>query len=375
MDALAAPLAAIDDGVIAARNGRILAVEPFRDYRRRAAALPGADIRDLGDVLLAPGFVNCHTHLELSHLAGGIAPGLGFPAWVRSLIALDGKETAEEAALALDAAAAHLALHGTAAALDITSRRPERILAALDAKGVTARPCLEIIGHRPETPEALTRLAVRNPAFSLAAHALYSTAASSFVAAKAWCGAHRRPFSMHLAEHAEEVECLAAGSGAFYNQLRARLVPAGWRAPMRRPVRYAADLGLLSPGTIAVHCVTCLPDEIDLLARSGAAVCLCPRSNTFIGVGEAPVRALADAGSLLTLGTDSLASNHDLTLWHESEYFLQKNLMPPNALLRMATVNGASAAMLSEDVGSLDTGKRFCYSVFPKDTVGLFHLA
>ena len=112
-----------------------------------------------------------------------------------------------------------------------------------------------------------------------------------------------------------------------------------------------------------------------LLASSGATVCLCPRSNDYIGVGEAPVRRYLEAGAFLILGTDSLASNDDLNIWHESEYFLQKNLVPPNALLRMATVNGASAAMLSGDIGSLETGKQFCYSAFPRDADTLFRLA
>ena len=375
MASLNAPFAALDDGVIVARNGVILAVEPFRDFRRRVAGVEPTALRDLGDALLAPGFVNCHTHLELSHLAGKTVGGKGFLPWVQSLVALDGKEKPDEPPAALDNAVHAMARAGTSAVVDTTGRRPEAVLAALGKAGITPRPCLEIIGHDPAVRDMRITQAEHSPAFSLAAHALYSTPGETAVAARAWCEAKKRPFSIHLAEHADEVTFLTTGKGPFAQSLHARLVPQDWRAPMRRPVRYAHDLGLLAPGTIAVHCVQCDRDEVALLAASGAALCLCPRSNSYIGVGEAPLRHFMQAGALLTLGTDSLASNNDLNIWNDSEYFLQKNLAPPNALLRMLTVNGASAAMLSGDVGSLETGKQFCYSVFPRDAADLFRFA
>ena len=165
---------------------------------------------------------------------------------------------------------------------------------------------------------------------------------------------------------------MQSGSGPFADLLRQRLINDDWRTPGRRPVAEATRLGLLGPGTLAVHCVQCDPEETIFISQSGAAVCLCPRSNAAIAVGEAPAAAFAKAGALLTLGTDSLASNDSLDLWDELRWMLKKNILSANALLRMATVNGASALRLSGGLGTLASCSPFCYSLIPDDIAAFF---
>jgi len=134
-------------------------------------------------------------------------------------------------------------------------------------------------------------------------------------------------------------------------------------------VPYAAELGLLDEGTLAVHCVQLDAADIRLLAESGAHVCLCPRSNAAINVGTAPARALADAGAPLCLGTDSLASNHDLDLWNEARALRDLppgHDLPPAALLRLLTVGGA-AALGRGDIGSMAPGRRARLALLPED--------
>lgn len=398
MDALCAPLARIRDGVVAARDGMILAVEPYKDFVRRAN-LPQCELRDLGDVILAPGLVNCHTHLELSHMSGKTLTGQGFGKWVASLVALDRPGPSPDAVnAAMTAAMADMVRHGTAMAGDISSRTPGGVLEAGEKTGLGLRVFLEIFGHGPSGPSGPTdpnesagsagstgltgsagsagrtpllpfaETALTDIRFSLAGHALYSTSFDLMRRARDWCAANSRPFGMHLAEHADEMECLLTGTGAFCDVLRERVLPETWRAPGKRPVPLADEAGLLAPGTLAVHCVHCDHTDIEILAASGAAVCLCPRSNALIGVGgEAPARAFAEAGALLVLGTDSLASNTDCNVWNEADYFLQKNTLPANALLRMATVNGAAVLGCLREFGVLERGRRFCYRVFPSE--------
>lgn len=363
-DALTAPLERIDDGVIVAQNGRILAVEPYAAYRRRPDALPPANVADLGDALLAPGLVNCHTHLEISWMHGKTRAGNGFPDWLASLVALDRYGDNGDASPSLAKAVTSMRESGTCLAGDITSRMPETVLRACGRETLAVRAFLEILGHDPATVDTLALRAGQDAMFSLAGHAFYTTPGETFAKAKAWCDNHALPFSIHLAEHEDETECLF-GQGRFYDKLRASIIPETWKAPHMRPVRYAASLGLLCEGTLAVHCVTCDDEEVTTLARSGAAVCLCPRSNDYIGVGISPARKFAEKGALLVLGTDSLASNHDLSLWKEADYFLQKNILPANALLRMATVNGADVLGLARRFGRLERNMQFCYTLFP----------
>ncbi len=374
--ALDAPLAVIDDGVIIAENGRIHAVESYKTFRRRAGE---ATPDDLGEITLAPGLVNCHTHLEFSHLGGKTLLGKGFLPWLHSLRPLIGAAD-EELAPAVSEAAAALRRGGTAHVADIVTRRPDLVAPAVHRQNLGATLFLECIRHDPQIPKHLAQQAAMPLfadsdlplVFSLAGHALYSTSGENLIQAKAWCDSQNKPFSLHLAEHAEEVEFLQSGSGAFAELLYDHLIPRDWPPPRRHPVAEARRLGLLGPGTLAVHCVQCGPGEVAALAESDSAVCLCPRSNAAIGVGDAPARAFAEAGALLVLGTDSLVSNCDLDLWGEIRHLLQKNLLPANALLRMATVNGAGVLGLSGQLGTLDRGTRFCYSSIPNDLAAFF---
>lgn len=367
MEALTRPLIRMDDGVVAALRGRILAVEPHAGYMRRSG-VPAP--RDLGDVLLTPGLVNCHTHLEISHMAGKTQLDMGFVPWLKSLIALD-RNPPENTFFPLREASSAMAACGTASVGDISSRMPGAVLETLRDAGLAARVFCEVIGGSDESADRAEATAASDPAFSLAGHAFYTTPGGAIARAHAWCAARSRLFSLHLAEHADEVECLRDGKGPLHDMVR-DLMPADWRAPGLSPVKYAATLGLLTPGTLAVHCVQCGKEDTATLADSGAAVCLCPRSNAAINVGEAPARTFAERGLLLGLGTDSLASNEDLCVWNEAEFFLKKNIFPAKALLRMATVNGAAILRLPGCTGRLERGGLFCYRVFPNDAISFF---
>jgi cytosine/adenosine deaminase-related metal-dependent hydrolase len=202
---------------------------------------------------------------------------------------------------------------------------------------------------------------------TLSGHALYSTSPDALVIAKQWCRSNERYFSIHLAELLGEEELLTTGTGRFREQLLHRILPKDFTPPRMRSVPYAKHLGLLDKSTIAVHCVHCTPYDIEILRESETTVCLCPRSNELIGVGEAPVRNFLKAGLQLTIGTDSLASNHDLNLWNEARYLRDNFDIPTGALLRMLTIAGTKALGIANELGTLSKGKRFHYAILPED--------
>ena len=367
---LEAPLAAMDDGVLVVDGGRVLAVESFTAFKHGVHSL--CPITDLGDVRLTPALVNAHCHLELSHLAGAVPGGNGFAAWVKVLIPLASKPVLPDVLLShIGTALEQVRQSGTAHVGDVGSRNPALVAqAAGQDHGITH--FLEILGFGPAAPSgsvpeelaaqgycpeaAATLPPDRHPWCAVSGHALYSTSPEALRAAFAWCRERERPFSMHLAECPEEDDCLLYGKGDLHDLLRRGLMPPDWRHPGMLPVGYADSLGLLGPHTLAVHCVRCSPGDVATLARASASVCLCPRSNRFIGVGQAPAEIMAENGLLLCLGTDSLASNHDLDMrqemWTAQEFWGFSD----QAVLRMATVNAAHALGLSH-LGSLTPGK------------------
>lgn len=345
-------------GALLVEDGRIAAVVPRREAK-------GVPVHDLGPVTLVPGLINAHTHLELSHLAGRVAGGHGFASWADSLFAAmrAHRSTPSDLAAALAAARAS----GTCFVADVAGRDAATVRAALKAQGLGGHLFRELSGRG-----ALPDLSPQDwPApWSPSVHSLYSTAPSLAREAKVWCASRDLPFSLHLAEVPGENELFLGRGGDFNDFLRARrILPKGFVPPGANAVAYAADLGLLDERTLAVHCVQVDEADIGVLARSGAGVCLCPRSNRRIGVGEAPAAALHAAGVTLCLGTDSLASNDDLDLW--AELRAVRAMLPPatpvHDLLAMVTTHPAKILGVDGEYGSLEAGKRAVWAVLPPD--------
>lgn len=359
------PLKAVDNGLLVSAAGRVAYAGPYT-----ATQVPlGVAVQDLGNVVLAPAAVNAHTHIQLSHLAGRTLWGQGFTAWLRSLIPL--------LALPLDAAVmaravAAMAASGTALVADFTSHGAamvgEAVLGAgldgvllaewfgfAESEGTWPPRCLPVLGAVPKPLRAQ---------MAPAGHALYSTSKETLRRAHAWCCAQGRPFALHLAESPEETQALTAGDGPLVELYTDVVLPPGWKAPGRRPVPLAALWGLLGPQTLAVHGVQCDAADAAVLQEKGAHLCLCPRSNAALGVGAAPVGMFVERNVRLCLGTDGLTSNDDLDVWQEALHLLRQDALPVQAVVRLATINGA-AALGRPDVGTLTPGCRCRWAALP----------
>ena len=141
----------------------------------------------------------------------------------------------------------------------------------------------------------------------------------------------------------EETELLTEGRGSLYELYKDVVLPPTWKAPRMRPLAFANHLGLLHSNTLAVHGTQLDRQEAQILAANGTMLCLCPRSNANLGVGLPDVHGLMEENVLLCLGTDGLSSNTDVDVCNEALFLRKKMDISPNALIRMLTVNGASA--------------------------------
>ncbi len=360
------PDSVVDDGLLVTHQGRILASGP---YRALAQGLPCA-VRDLGERVMVPGLCNAHTHLELSHCQGLPRLGQGFLPWLQDLLAAD---LGRLPPAAVHAAVAQLAACGTAHVVDICSRNPRPVLEALRQAGVGATLCGELIGYAPLPPEALPlpQCFLELPPEELsrvaaAGHALYTTSPERLQRSRAWSQGQGQPFCLHLAELPEEQALLERDAGPLAPLLRKRLLPKDWQAPGLRPVAHAQALGLLGPGTLAVHCVHLDAGDRRMLRESGTTVCLCPRSNAAIGVGQADARALLEAGIPCCLGTDSLASNQDLDLWQELLALLEQVPLKLGAAVALTSAHAARLPGLGH-LGSLQRGRRAAWTLLPPE--------
>jgi 5-methylthioadenosine/S-adenosylhomocysteine deaminase len=155
------------------------------------------------------------------------------------------------------------------------------------------------------------------------------------------------PIHMHIHETAAEVAQQIAASG-------------------ERPLARLDRLGLLSPRLLAVHMTQLLPEEIALIAARGVHVVHCPESNLKLASGFAPIAELAAHGINIAIGTDGAASNNDLDMFGEmrTAALLAKGVsgdasaIAAAVALEMATLNGARALGLGDQIGSLVVGKQ-----------------
>ncbi len=320
----------------------------------------GCKRRDLGAGLLLPGLVNAHTHLELSFLAGLVPPAGDFVEWVERLVSSRPGYDRGRAARAARRAAAEAASRGTVLAGDISNTG--KAAWAWQEAGISSLTFIEALGpSRSDPPRPWLRWQGRVlAAGSVAAHAPYSVPGWRLRELKQRAG--ERVFCIHLAESRAEVEFFA-GRGEQGRRLERFLEMRGMvrselgiLAP--RPLAHLESLGLVDERTLLVHGVQLLPEEVERLARAGASLCLCPRSNLGLTGSLAPLPRLLAAGVNLALGTDSLASSPDLDLW--AEMALLRRRFPrvvPEAILTMATLGGARALGLEGHFGRLAPGR------------------
>jgi cytosine/adenosine deaminase-related metal-dependent hydrolase len=342
----------IEDGAVVVADGRILDVGPFPLIRRQ---WPEASARDHDETALLPALVNGHAHLDLSALAGQIHSKRGMAEWIRSLLAtreqVDEDDLQEARALARDS----LRAFGTGIVGDITSS--EIHPGGKFNEVVITQTFVEVFGLHCQSLEvaidqlpagARRSLANNQENVSLAAHAPYTTSATLLKQVKEWGTAKDKIVSIHAAESEEEILFLNSGQG-----------PLRWEVPGCGTITYLDRLGFLDSHTLCVHAVHVSEEELPMLQRSGAGVCLCPRSNLFIGHGLPPVQQLLEAHITCSIGTDSLASNTDLNLFEEMTVLMEKSSIHPDVVLTMATLNGARNLGMASQYGSLEKGKRW----------------
>ena len=354
----------IENGAVAVAEGVILDVGPFNLLRRQ---WPAAQVSEQQEGCVLPALVNIHAHLDLSALAGKVKPEGGMANWIRRLIAarelVNGAQQEEAHIKAL----ASMRASGTGIVGDINSSAAS--LQGNSHETVLTRSFVEVMGlhieglHRaldklPETAQQLVDKGLEE--VSLAAHAPYTTSASLFREVKAWGSTRAKIVSAHVAESEEEIVFLRSGKGPLRDLLEERgMDPAKWQPPGCGGVSYLNRLGFLDRHSLCVHVVHISDEEIHLLKRSGAGVCMCPRSNLFIGNGLPPVAHLLEAGIPCGLGTDSLASNDDLNLFREMAVLVDQCGIRPDTVLVMATLNGARNLGMAGLYGSLEKGKRW----------------
>lgn len=350
----------IREGAVAIDGDTIVTVGSAQTALAAYAQTRSAVVEDLGDSVILPAFVNAHTHLELSGMAHEGLPRGDFMAWARAMIGRR-KRAPNDVVASIRGAIDAIRASGTGLVGDVGNTLAA--LPLLHGSGLPGRFFLELIGARAENAAKIFEDGERTLGTlraSLVPHSPLTVSTGLLVRLAARARERDDVVSVHLAESRAEAELLERGEGPFRTLLEEiGAIGPDWAPPRLSPARVLDAAGLLGPRTIAVHGVHLSPEDARLLAARGTSVVLCPRSNARLGVGAAPVGMLLEEGVHLALGTDSLASNDDLDVFAELAALRQMaGAVPPEALLRAATLGGAEALGFGAELGSIEPGKR-----------------
>lgn len=336
------------------RDGRIAFIGP------RAAALKLAthEVRELPGMLLGPGLINAHGHAAMS-LFRGLADDLPLMTWLEKHIWPAEAKWVDEAFVrdGTDLAIAEQLKGGITCFSDMyfypkvasdcvhnSGKRAQIAIPILDfpipgasTADEAIRQGIELFGDLKHHP----RIKI-----TFGPHAPYTVCDDNLEKIRVIAEELDATIHMHVHETAFEVQQAVEQTG-------------------ERPLARLGRLGLLGPRFQAVHMTQISEDDLALLVESNTSVIHCPESNLKLASGFCPVERLWQAGVNVAIGTDGAASNNDLDLLGETRTaaMLAKAVagsataLDAHRALRMATLNGARAMGLENEIGSLEVGK------------------
>lgn len=314
--------------------------------------------------ILVPGFVNCHCHLELSHLKSTISRGTGLGGFIR---AINTTRQADENEIGSAASKADREMYdeGIVACGDISNRSVSfRVKAESKIKYVTFIELFGVVSgtSRKRIEEALSVIAAAEKeglCYHITPHAVYSVSCDLFSAI--FDNAGPAPlFSVHFLESPDERMLANLHSGPMLDSYTAMGISPDTMDMPRNHLETALSLAKQSSRLMLIHNTFISEPEVDTLVSQGnVSFCLCPGSNLYITGTMPPAKMIFDAGGNIVLGTDSFSSNDRLSILNEL-YLLQES-NPEIALekmIRWATINGAKVLGLEHELGSLKEGKK-----------------
>jgi cytosine/adenosine deaminase-related metal-dependent hydrolase len=365
-----------ENGVVRVRGERIIEVGKFSD---RADT---DEIADLGDHILLPGLINAHCHLDYTCLHGKISPSQSFADWIRAINAKKAKLSAEDYIASINQGFAEAKQFGTTTIANLTAF-PELIAQVQEpirtwwfAELIDVRQRLQNstalsshVSRRNEIVDrALESLKITDRV-GLAPHTPFTASANLYRCCADIAERDNFLLTTHLAESREEMQMFRDANGPLYEFLKEigrDMSDCGRTTPLQAFVRTlqpsrrdpsvragpAESLGM--PWIIA-HLNELTESDFDLLAKipQKFSIVHCPRSHAYFGHSDFQFERLSELGFNICLGTDSLASNDDLSLFAEMRTFHNRFRVQPQKVLEMVTINPACALERRDELGKI----------------------
>jgi len=354
----------IENGAVAVSEDRITEVGKFPEISARHSA---QEVVDLGEQALLPGLINVHCHLDYTCFRGTIPRQKSFTDWIRAINAEKAKLSAEDYVASINNGFAEAKRFGTSTIANLTAF-PE--LVSHIQSPIRAWWFAELIDVRDpsranEIVDAALEQLKATEHWGLAPHAPFTASANLYRRCEEIAGSKDVLLTTHLAESREEMSMFRDGNGPLYEFLKEigrDMTDCQQRTPLGQFSEILRDSSTsvgMTENWIVVHLNEVADDDFDLLAssRKKFSVIHCPRSHDYFGHSPFQFHKLLELGFNICLGTDSLASNDDLSLFAEMRAFQKKfpNVRPED-ILKMVTVNSAHSLHQENSLGKVRSG-------------------
>ncbi len=352
----------IRGGAVVVENGRIIYVGTAEQVN---TAYPGLRRIENPCSVILPGFVNAHTHLELSWTERQLVDFEDFTGWLEQIINLKMQSIDPDSVLnSMREGVSQVVRSGVTTVGEISSVDfyDKEILRE---SGLRVIAFVELFDHFLPQISSLEFVAEDLYEERPFPHAPYSCAPELLQAVFSRAEKEKIAVGLHLGESLDEVEFLKNAPNGFEQKIFPLVGKQNFARPWAKtPTRYI-DLFIKGKDVrlSAVHMVQTGVEDSDVIGDENFGIVLCPRSNAFLKVGEPDLRLMARSGRV-GLGTDGLSSNRDLDFFEEMR-FLHRMMIrqgigcdeATRLSVRFATLGGAEALFIEEKVGSVEVGK------------------
>lgn len=330
----------IEDGAVAVDTSTIVAVGSRHDI---VSKFPDSQINDFGEAAILPGFVNAHSHLELTVMRGFLErEESDFFAWLRKLTVARMAMTPEDLLVSAISGAIEAARAGVTCLGDASSSSTQA-MKALREVGLRGVVYQESFGPDPKLAiqqVAKLREQVRElreqendlVRAGVSPHAPYTVSAPQLELIARLAIDEKLPVMMHAAESQAERSFMLEGRGRFAEGLKARGIE--WEAPGISTIEYLGRHGILQTKLLLAHCIKVDDNDLELIKQAGAGIAHCPKSNAKLGHGRAPFAEFVAHGLNVGLGSDSVASNNTCDILEEARFATLLARLPSNDLFR-----------------------------------------
>ncbi|MGI9054743.1 MAG: amidohydrolase family protein [Pyrinomonadaceae bacterium] len=364
----------IENGAVIIENDKIKSVGTIEEIGRK---FPRTEIENFGEAAILPGFVNAHSHLEITAMRGYLDDVEDdFYAWLMKLTK-GRSEYLTEADVKI--AAVFGALEGARAGVtcfgDI-GRMGSAGFEALKTNGLRGIVFQET-EFSPDDKTAVEDFEKLKDKFlelketennlvkaGLSPHAPYTVGRKLFEKITDYTIAENIKISVHAAESLQEQSLLETGTGFFADVYKN--YGFEWSSPNCSPVEYLNKIGVLQAKPLLAHCINVSDSDIDLIVKSDSKIAHCPKSNAKFGHGIAPLEKFLAAKIAVGFGSDSVASNNTCDILEEARFATllartrngKKRFLQAKEIIETATLGGAKSLGLENEIGTLSEGKQ-----------------